>query len=59
MLCILTTQDHKGSTVREDLSTWKNCPSGKLPFHPIFWSTTASSERTFPWKEAPMLVPDP
>lgn len=59
MLCVLTTQGHKGSTVREDLSTWKNCPSGKLPFHPIFWSTTASSERTFPWKEAPMLVPDP
>lgn len=49
----------QGSTVREDVSTWRHCPSGRLAFYPIFWSTTASSERTFPWKEAPMLVPDP
>lgn len=48
----------QGQHSEEDLSTWKNCTSGKLTFHPFFWST-ASPERDCPWKEVPMFVPDP
>lgn len=60
-MCTLVTYGHKGSTVTEDLSTWKHCPSGRLTFHPVFRSTTATSERTFLWRERPCLyqIPNP
>lgn len=44
--------------MREDLSTWENCTSGELTFHPVFWPTT-SPEKDCPREEVPMFVPDP
>lgn len=44
--------------IREALSTWKNCTSGELMFHPVFWSTT-SPKGDCPWKEVPMFILDP